>query len=500
MKKILITFLVVSALVGFTNKVSASTCPDIAPYVCNNGTCVNDASLCSRTGMGGLSGSTSSSDTAGTGNLLSTDLSEKCSGNLRVDLQATQACAALAEKQGAALGYDIKCTTEKRTDVLAENAKPIGERDAYFATCHINGSPDGYDPVSLVGYKGSGSGVTLYDNFLGTTQAYGSGYNVNSMWYALPCDLANAASGQSGVLQGAVTCTKGAQEFFGSNTPSGWRVDTYQQKTGKTTGTSGKISMPALTSGLKSSTGVAAVDDVFNSYALTVIKNLLAKANELYGTVALIQRNQGSNTGTNSGTGTGGTSNPTTSIPTDSRFTVTSDKASYCVGDTPLFTVTGGKDIVGKKILWSSAINGISTMEYDSDYGHVLSASGTGSKWSDYGGTWNSTQIGKWKKTANVAGMLNSVEFEVKDCGVPTSAALACFPKTVRAYKYGIASFSATNGVSTFSSVYDWQAPGSTRETGQGRDFATTYLNPGTYTVSVKSGAQVDTCQVTVMQ
>ncbi len=499
MKTFIKSALIVIAFGSFAGIAGAqSTCPSIAPYQCSNGTCVNEAALCNRTGMGGLAGSTSTSgSTGGAGDLLNTNLSEKCTGNLRYDEAATAKCAALAEQQGKALGYDITCTTESRESVRAVNANPVGTETMYFATCKINGSPDGYDPVSLVGYQGSGQGIQVWDNFFGQTTVYGSGYNVNSMWYALPCGLADAASGKSGALQGAVTCTKGAQEFFGSSNPADWRVDTYSQSRGRasatvTTGT-GKVSFPLQTS-TRTTTGVGVVDDVFNSYALTVVKQMIEKARALYGTAAILQDTQDRNNATNNGT-TGSTQN----IPTDSRFTVTSDKASYCVGDTPLFTVKGGKDIVGYKVLWSSAINGVATVEYDSDYGHVMSQDGTGSKWSDYGGTWNSTQIGKWTKTANVGGMLNTISFEVKDCGVPQTGALACFPKTVRAYKYGIASFSATNGVSTFSSTYDWQAPGATKDNGQGRDFSTTYLKPGTYTVSVKSGAQTDTCQVTVV-
>ena len=230
-----------------------STCPSIAPYQCSNGTCVNEAALCNRTGMGGLAGSTSTSgSTGGAGDLLNTNLSEKCTGNLRYDEAATAKCAALAEQQGKALGYDITCTTESRLSVRAVNANPVGTETMYFATCKINGSPDEYDPVSLVGYQGSGQGIQVWDNFFGQTTVYGSGYNVDSMWYALPCGLADAASGKSGALQGAVTCTKGAQEFFGSSNPADWRVDTYSQSRGRasatvTTGT-GKVSFPLQTS------------------------------------------------------------------------------------------------------------------------------------------------------------------------------------------------------------------------------------------------------------
>ncbi len=381
-----------------------NSCPSLAPYMCNNGTCVNDTSLCSRTSMGGLSTSNPStvSGTSGTqapADLSTANLSEKCTGNLRIDLQATQACAALAEKQGRELGYDITCTTEKRTDVLAKNAVPIGERDAYFATCRINGSPDGYDPVSLVGYSGSGAGTTLYDNFLGTTQAYGSGYNVNSMWYSLPCDLANAAEGKSGVLQGAVTCTKGAQQYFGSSNPSTWRVDTaISKRTGTgTSGTSGSSQLktssviPTTTLGLQ----------IQNMISL--LNRMLEQARGAYG--AYTQNNSQTDPATTQGK---------TSTTVESTATTT--------------TTTSGKQ--------SSPLH-----------------------------------------------------------------PLICSPSTQTVGKYSVAYLTvadSSNPNFDWTAIYNWSAPGSTKESGAGWNFGTSYTSAGTYKITVSGVGQTATCEVKV--
>ncbi len=503
---ILFVFLFVFSLMIFGIKTNAesNTCPTIAPYKCNNGSCVNTASLCDQSWGGGLSSGSSTSEdtqTSQPGNLLSPSLSTKCTGNLRVDQAATKECARLAEQQGKSLGYDMKCTTEKRTDVLAKDAAPIGERDAFFASCTINGVP-GFDPVSLVGYQGSGAGITLYDNFLGTTQAYGAGYNVNSMWYALPCDLANSIDGTpgGGVLQGAVTCTKGAEQYFGSNNPANWTPSNAGKSTagtgvnpsktvtyaGVTNNTSGKTVTYAGTSAGQ------IVNATFNSQAMEVVKRMLEVARNLYGQVAIQNRAIQNNSGKTS-------SSASSTLPrVDAHYTVTADKKVYCVGETPLYTLTGGADLVGKQILWSSFKDGISTNEFDNNYGHILTQKGTGSAWSDYGYTWNVSHIGKWKKEANVSGLLNTVEFEVKYCSAPQTTTVSCFPDTIRVPKYRIAFFSATNGDATFSSTYDWSAPQATRATGQGRDFATTYANAGTYNVTVKVGDKTDVCQVVV--
>ncbi len=377
-----------------------NSCPTLAPYMCNNGTCVNDTALCSRTSMGGVA--TTQTTTGSTGqapaDLSTANLSEKCTGNLRVDLQATQACAALAEKQGRELGYDITCTTEKRTDVLAQNAVPIGERDAYFATCRINGSPDGYDPVSLVGYKGSGTGVTLYDNFLGTTQAYGAGYNVNSGWYALPCDMADAAAGKSGVLQGAVTCTKGAQQYFGSSNPSTWRVDTaIAKRTGSSTGGTSASSQLKTSSVIPTTALGLQIQNM-----ISLLNRMLEQARGAYG--AYTQNNSQNDPGT------------------------TQTKTSTTVGSTATTTSTSGKQ--------SSPLH-----------------------------------------------------------------PLICSPSTQMVGKYSVAYLTvadSSNPNFDWTAIYSWSAPGSTKESGAGWNFGTSYTTAGTYKISVSGVGQTATCEVKV--
>src|SRR3989344_7509922 len=73
MKKIiticLLTVLLVLTSFVFETKVEAQiddTCPSIAPYRCNNGSCTNEASLCDQSWGGGLNTDPGGTTTGGT--------------------------------------------------------------------------------------------------------------------------------------------------------------------------------------------------------------------------------------------------------------------------------------------------------------------------------------------------------------------------------------------------------------------------------------------------
>ncbi len=196
-----------------------SACPEIAPLVCPSGSCTNDLNNC----IGGNPSTQTSNTETNT---------QKCSGNLRYDQSATAECARLAELQGRSLGYDISCNIETRPETFVNT-------NSYFGSCTINGQ-SGFSPETLVGYGGSGSGYTVPDPFFGTTTAYGSGYNINPMWYTVPCAIVDSIEGRPGSTAGSVTCAAGARQYFGTSNPSSWNATnaSVQTRRPNTTNTS----------------------------------------------------------------------------------------------------------------------------------------------------------------------------------------------------------------------------------------------------------------------
>lgn len=81
------------------------------------------------------------------------------------------------------------------------------------------------------------------------------------------------------------------------------------------------------------------------------------------------------------------------------------DRTSYTVGQPPLYTVTGPPNT---EIRWSSFLNGASTGEVDTFYGHRADANG---HWSGYGGTWPAT--GTWVKRVKLNGQTSDFAFTV---------------------------------------------------------------------------------------
>ena len=488
------------AVSGQTN-----SCPDIAPYLCNNGSCTNDPALCNQSWGGGLNTESSpDAPLATTTTLVSiVNSGEKCTGNLRYDRSATEACAALAEAQGRALGYDISCSVETRPELIIIDANPVGDRVSYAGSCTINGV-SGHAPETLAGYRGSGTGFLLPGERPGSTNygnlIYGEGYNLNSMWYSVPCELADAAQGSSGTLVGAATCTSGAKEYFGSNRPANWTpANARTNRINSNTPPSSRVPANARIlygSGANQADGTGSTSGTgfgsqFNQL-LVVVNRLLEQARVLYGREAF--QNISVPTPT---TPTGTTPATGTTLPSYI-YNLSIDKTSYCVGEKPLYTVSGGANLVGSKVLWSSRLNNVATQELDSDYGYVLRSQAGGSYWSAYGNIWTLSDVGIWEKEANVNNILKKVNFEVKAC---TTKPLVCSPKTQTVSKYSVAYLTVvdtTNPSFNWTGTYNWSAPSSTKNSGVGINFGTSYANAGTYNITASGEEGTDTCQVTV--
>lgn len=513
--KSLIKFAIPLILFGVGTLASAQTnsCPSIAPYKCNNGSCTNDPALCDQSWGGGLSNQ-SNTDTSGAtpaGQTLApaTPSSQQCTGNLRYDRAATERCARLAESEGRARGYNITCNVEERESVKAVNAAPVGSETMYFSTCTINGQT-GFSPETLVGYKGSGSGIQVHDNFFGTTTVYGSGFNINSMWYSVPCALVDGIEGKSGTLVGSHTCTAGATQYFGSGSASSWTPNNATKNRNQTTTggqTGGTNPGKTITSfqpagGSTSNTGNNTLLAQIRSMT-SLLNRMIEQARQAYGAHILNTSQEPLSQIPNQ------ISTPI-ATPPNYLFELSADKTSYCVGETPKYTITGSPSNIGSKILWSSWLDNASTNEFDIDYGHKLASQNGQAFWSDYGSTWNSTHIGQWVKQANVNGLLKNVRFEVKNCSdktisnagpTPTTKPLTCSPKTQIVGKYSVAYVTvadSSNPDFDWSAIYTWSAPSSTKDSGVGWNFGTSYTTAGTYNISVTNSGQTDTCSVTV--
>jgi len=79
--------------------------------------------------------------------------------------------------------------------------------------------------------------------------------------------------------------------------------------------------------------------------------------------------------------------------------TLTTDKRRYLVGEMPKYTLTNAKP--GSIIKWSSFKDGVSTGEYEENYGDVVGSVG-GVELT--GGAWTTDQVGNWQKIASVYG------------------------------------------------------------------------------------------------
>ncbi len=178
--------LITLSLIGTNNDmvVAQNSCPDMAPYKCNNGSCTNDPDLCNQSWGGGLSSdnppSTTTSGQATNNTQASTN---KCTGNLRYDRQAAEECAKIAEAQGRALGYNISCGVEDRNEFIVVDANPVGSQGTYYGSCTINGQT-GFSPETLAGYQGQGQCVSDPSGLVQKC-IYGSGFNLNPMWYTV---------------------------------------------------------------------------------------------------------------------------------------------------------------------------------------------------------------------------------------------------------------------------------------------------------------------------
>jgi hypothetical protein len=88
--------------------------------------------------------------------------------------------------------------------------------------------------------------------------------------------------------------------------------------------------------------------------------------------------------------------------------TLTMDKTSYLVGETPLYTVRNAPP--NSPVYWSSTVGGNPTGEVRAFYGHYTDSGGN---WSGYGGTWTDANVGVWTKTVDIGSQSSTYMFSV---------------------------------------------------------------------------------------
>lgn len=181
----------------------------------------------------------------------------------------------------------------------------------------------------------------------------------------------------------------------------------------------------------------------------------------------------------------------TTAPPVEKNITFTAN--NFCVGQNPTYTITGTSNLVGKNVVWSSTFNGQPNGEQNTVVGQ-LQYNGSQSFWTGTGSTWTTAHIGQWTKTANVDGIVKSVNFEVRDCNPVTPPPIVCTPTNQSATVGQTVYFSATGGTGS----YTWSAPASSRTNGSGSSFNTTYASSGSFAVTVSDGTRNAVCGVQV--
>jgi len=131
----------------------------------------------------------------------------------------------------------------------------------------------------------------------------------------------------------------------------------------------------------------------------------------------------------------------------------------------------------------------------------VSASGGTGSySWSAPGGS-TSTGTGASFSTSYASSGTNTITVtsgqQTATCQVtvpPVVPPLVCTPPSQTVQTGQIATVGATGGTGTYS----WSAPGGSTSAGVGAGFSTSYSSAGTNTITVTSGQQTATCQVTV--
>lgn len=327
-------------LLGVNVNAQENTCPVINGsqlLQCpRSGNCVNNLNSCPVV---------STNPTGSTSGVLGS-FTQKCSGILIAkDTSDAEACAKLAEEQGRALGYQIECSVQSNSYTMNVPASAQSQLEANgytgitsipgglisvpvtdnIGTCTINGQ-SGFDPRSLVGYSSNQPGYVVPDPIKGVSTAYGSGYNINSMWYSVPCTIVDNIEGRAGSLSGATTCTSGAKSYFGSPNPPDWvtqnaPINNSNQNTNNTSSNRGSVNT-TNNNLARSSTSTNSIPSPasYTQNIMSLLNRLINNARAMIGQRPLATTNPtGTPTNTGSNNNTPPTGTNTNNTPTNNQ-------------------------------------------------------------------------------------------------------------------------------------------------------------------------------------
>ena len=172
--------------------------------------------------------------------------------------------------------------------------------------------------------------------------------------------------------------------------------------------------------------------------------------------------------------------------------------ANFCVGSPATYQFTGTANLAGSAIKSSTVftpVGGNSQTINNGTIGTFVGSNGIAT-FSTTGHIWTTSDIGHYIRTFNAgsAASQNAI-FDVINCNpVIPPATLICNPNNQTAAINQPANFSAIGG----SGTYTWTAPGSTRTSGSGANFSTSYNSSGNYSATVSDGSQTAVCGVLV--
>jgi Peptidase family M23 len=179
---------------------------------------------------------------------------------------------------------------------------------------------------------------------------------------------------------------------------------------------------------------------------------------------------------------------------------VKTDKTSYHVGESPLYTVNS--EVPYSPIYWSSTRNGVSTGEVLAFYGQYTDGDGN---WSGYGGAWTDALVGSWTKTIALEAIEGGLIEDTVAFAVTPVAALTMDRTT---YSVGDVPLYTVRNAPPNAPIY-WSSTRNGVSTGEVNAFYGQYtdangnfsayggawrdIDPGTWTKTVSIGGQTST-------
>ena len=179
--------------------------------------------------------------------------------------------------------------------------------------------------------------------------------------------------------------------------------------------------------------------------------------------------------------------------PAPKSFTVNVN--NFCVGSNATYQITGTANLANMPISVTTDFTPTGGSVQHSDNGIVGTTllQNNLATFFTTGRTWTIADVGHFTRVFTIDSATQTVNFNVTDC-TPPPATLVCAPASQTAQTGQPVYFTATGGNGTFT----WSAPAGSQISGSSNSFSTSYNTAGGKVVTVTSGNQTATCNVTV--